>query len=95
MVVCARCCCQVVVDQDVLTRASAELTMPEASAIADKTLQHTVRGAGGRERGGREGEGEAAASGNNPQRQHVRQYGLPFKASAKKIAIQTSSGKRR
>lgn len=30
-------------DQDVLTKASAELTMPEACAIADKTLQYTVR----------------------------------------------------
>lgn len=34
---------QVVVDQDVLTKASAELTIAEASAIADKTLQFTVR----------------------------------------------------
>eukprot|EP00955_Chlamydomonas_euryale_P113552 366226-Chlamydomonas_euryale.AAC.11 len=33
---------QVVIDQNVLTRA-AELTMPEASAIADNTLEATVR----------------------------------------------------
>lgn len=33
---------QVVVDQGVLTSASSELTIPEASAIADKTLQYTV-----------------------------------------------------
>jgi hypothetical protein len=31
------------VDQNVLTRASSELTMHEASAIADNTLEYTVR----------------------------------------------------
>lgn len=34
---------QVVVDQDVLTKASAELTIPEAGAIAENTLQYSVR----------------------------------------------------
>ena len=34
---------QVVVEQGVLTKASAELTMAQASAIADNTLEHTVR----------------------------------------------------
>mmetsp|Transcript_6724 Transcript_6724/g.14841 ORF Transcript_6724/g.14841 Transcript_6724/m.14841 type:complete len:727 (-) Transcript_6724:464-2644(-) len=33
----------VVIDQGVLTRASSELTIPEASAIADNTLEYTVR----------------------------------------------------
>ena len=32
-----------VVDQDVLTKASAELTIPEAAAIAENTLQYSVR----------------------------------------------------
>lgn len=34
---------QVVVDQDMLTKASAELTIPEAGAIAENTLQYSVR----------------------------------------------------
>ena len=36
-------CTQVVIDQNVLTRASSELKMSEASAIADNTLEYTVR----------------------------------------------------
>ncbi len=32
-----------VIDQNVLTRASSELTMTEASAIADNTLEYTVK----------------------------------------------------
>ena len=34
---------QVVIDQNVLIKASAELTMTEASSIADNTLEYTVR----------------------------------------------------
>lgn len=34
---------QVVVDQDVLLKASAELTFAEASSIAENTLQYSVR----------------------------------------------------
>ena len=32
-----------VIDQNVLIKASAELTMTEASSIADNTLEYTVR----------------------------------------------------
>ena len=34
---------QVTIDQNVLVRASSELTMPEASRIADNTLEYTVK----------------------------------------------------
>lgn len=34
---------QVVVDQNVLIKASPDLTMAEATSIADNTLQYTVR----------------------------------------------------